>query len=606
MTAWMLYSALCAVAFSLAAFSAERVLLGRAPVRMIWVAAVGLSLLLPILAYGVAVRSVSAAEPVEIAPSPSFEPFTAAAAGPAGVGGDGAVSTASRGPDWTALSRFDTPIGVAWAVLSIALLLNLLGGLVTIGLMRRRWEEQAVLGIRVFVSDDIGPAVVGVLSPMIVVPRWVLELPRRQLELMLRHEEEHRRAGDGRLLALVELALIAMPWNVALWWQVRCLRAAVEWDCDGRVLRDFDARSYGDLLVEMARRGRGPRLMGAIAFAERAVHLERRIRLLARRSARASRGAFALACAIGIAAVTIAWVSPRPPAVERAPDSALSERLSIPQADSGALPAAQSAAEPRPTGERPLPTSEPTPTSDVPAGLTANSEMPPSGVPASACALALTARAATPLVDSAFTRVFAGMTLSQDQRADACLVLAGLEDEQRAQEAAVRSAASNSVTDGIAIRVRRDSVLLSIVPGDAARSALAARLAPGARGGGANSAGARAGDGAPGVARMGGAGRAAGGGGGTQDAASVAADATLRRLFDGIELTDAQRAEAHAVILEAQQALSALRPTQPVLLRLSADGTVSMRAPADTELVDLLSNDGDRSIVRSRIVSVPL
>src|SRR5262249_44639182 len=80
-----------------------------------------------------------------------------------------------------------------------------------------------------------------------------------------------------------------------------------------------DARSYGDLLLEVARPRRRPGLIGATAFAERATQLERRIRLLPRHGSRTSIAARALAMCTGLAAVTVAWVSPRPPAPARVP-----------------------------------------------------------------------------------------------------------------------------------------------------------------------------------------------------------------------------------------------------------------------------------------------
>jgi beta-lactamase regulating signal transducer with metallopeptidase domain len=111
-----------------------------------------------------------------------------------------------------------------------------------------------------------------------------------QLELMLRHEEEHRRAKDAQFMTIAQLVLILTPWNAALWWLTVRLGMAVELDCDARVLRDADARSYGDLLLEVARPRPWPRLIGATAFAERAEQLERRIRAITRRRMRASRG----------------------------------------------------------------------------------------------------------------------------------------------------------------------------------------------------------------------------------------------------------------------------------------------------------------------------
>ena len=74
------------------------------------------------------------------------------------------------------------------------------------------------------------------------------------------------------MLALAQLALLVMPWNLALWWQIRRLRVAVELDCDARVLRSGDVRFYGDLLLDVAR-PRQARLIGVTAFAERAVEV---------------------------------------------------------------------------------------------------------------------------------------------------------------------------------------------------------------------------------------------------------------------------------------------------------------------------------------------
>src|SRR6266487_6960503 len=50
-------------------------------------------------------------------------------------------------------------------------------------------------------------------------------------------------------------ALVLMPWNPALWWQVRRLRLAVEIDCDGRVLaRGGTPPEYFELLLQVGRR----------------------------------------------------------------------------------------------------------------------------------------------------------------------------------------------------------------------------------------------------------------------------------------------------------------------------------------------------------------
>src|SRR5260370_41000251 len=109
-----------------------------------------------------------------------------------------------------------------------------------------------------------------------------------------------------------------MPGSLALWWQLMRLRVAVEMDCDARVLRHADARSYGALLLEVARPRRRASLVGMIAFAERATQLERRISVLARHRVATSRAARVAAIAVGLVTLTVAWVAPRPAVPVRA------------------------------------------------------------------------------------------------------------------------------------------------------------------------------------------------------------------------------------------------------------------------------------------------
>jgi hypothetical protein len=60
----------------------------------------------------------------------------------------------------------------------------------------RMWPEIDLLGQRVRVSAGVGPVVIGVLRPEIIVPRWVLDRSRDEQRLILAHEAEHVRAGD--------------------------------------------------------------------------------------------------------------------------------------------------------------------------------------------------------------------------------------------------------------------------------------------------------------------------------------------------------------------------------------------------------------------------
>jgi beta-lactamase regulating signal transducer with metallopeptidase domain len=147
---------------------------------------------------------------------------------------------------------------------------------------RRRGTSRApsmVDGVPVLVTDSMGPATVGVLRSRVLVPQWVLALPRVQRRYVLRHEEEHRNSRDALLLFVASLTLILMPWNAALWWQLRRLRLAVEMDCDNRVVSALgDANAYGELLFKVAQAAsRGPRLQPAFLGAGM---LERRLSAL--------------------------------------------------------------------------------------------------------------------------------------------------------------------------------------------------------------------------------------------------------------------------------------------------------------------------------------
>jgi hypothetical protein len=145
---------------------------------------------------------------------------------------------------------------------------------------RDRRNPPIVDGVPVVVTNQLGPATVGLLRSLVLVPRWVLALPERQRQYVLRHEDEHRRAHDAALLFIASLPILLMPWNPALWWQVRRLCLAVELDCDNRVVKALgDAPAYGELLLKVAQAGsRGPQLQPA--FLGGMGSLERRLTAL--------------------------------------------------------------------------------------------------------------------------------------------------------------------------------------------------------------------------------------------------------------------------------------------------------------------------------------
>ena len=152
-----------------------------------------------------------------------------------------------------------------------------------VAMSRRRSETRkapVVDGVSIVVTDQLGPATVGLMRSRVLVPRWVLALPGLQRRYVLRHEEEHRRAHDVHLLLFASLPLLLMPWNLGMWRHLRRLSLAVELDCDNRVVEALgDAPAYGELLLTVATAtSRAPRLQPA--FLGGAGSLEHRLRAL--------------------------------------------------------------------------------------------------------------------------------------------------------------------------------------------------------------------------------------------------------------------------------------------------------------------------------------
>ena len=269
--AWIGYCLLISGLLALAAFASERALghFGK-PVRWAWFAAIAGSVTVPVVAFF----------------APGLLPgFGASSAAPA-VGLSGlAVATASGLPTEAAaaVGGFDAVaagvvLGWGWVLLAVAMI-GYLGRIY--GRLRsemRTWRPGRVAGSPVMISDERGPAVVGIRRSVVVIPKWIPELEDRLLRLVFLHEREHQRAGDHRLFAAAVTALVLMPWNPLVWWQVSRLRLAIEFDCDRRVLgRGESPRDYADALITVGSRVSGS-LLAAAAFAERKPAVERRLR----------------------------------------------------------------------------------------------------------------------------------------------------------------------------------------------------------------------------------------------------------------------------------------------------------------------------------------
>jgi len=225
------------------------------------------------------------------------------------------------------------PLTLAWATAS--LLVFTIFVVATAGLRRRAagWTAANAAGEDVLVSDGLGPAVLGLLNPRIVLPPWALSLGREELAMVLLHENEHRRARDPALLAVGILLTAMTPWNPALWWQLQRLRLAVEGDCDGRVLaRGVPPRRYGSLLLGVAAEAQGFFPLASALSERGGAYLERRLQMMKQHGGKRRTATAAGAVVVGGLCLALACETPTPPQAQ-APTEA--EGILVERAEDG-------------------------------------------------------------------------------------------------------------------------------------------------------------------------------------------------------------------------------------------------------------------------------
>jgi TonB family protein len=271
---WMIYAALVGALMTLAATALDRVAVARQrPTRMIWFAALVLSIAWPV-GRGIARMTPERASRVQ------FIPFTITVQSPAMTSHASVLSRAA----------IDRALLFVWCGLSALLLLRLVRGLVTLRRTSTTWTRAEIDGTAVRLSSNVGPAVVGLRSMDVVLPEWILSLDQPLRAIVLRHEEEHRSARDPYLLFGAALAVALMPWNLALWFQTKRLRLAIELDCDARVLRAHPSTErYGLLMLTIAQRRSVAPTLFAPMLTEPTTQLERRIIAMRTRTRRLAR-----------------------------------------------------------------------------------------------------------------------------------------------------------------------------------------------------------------------------------------------------------------------------------------------------------------------------
>ena len=303
MLVWMLYVIVVSTLLSGAALAAEHA--GRlrgGSTRWLWGLCMGASLLVPAIVASVSIQV------------PSIPNIVSPAAAQKIVALRDATSKSLSPANWMSAEarrlsgrpNVDTVLRRAWKVTSSVLLLGLLAGGILLSLRKRQWERGTIAGVRVYITDNVGPAVVGLIRPRIAVPRWLCDAPAMTQQLVIAHERAHLEAHDVRLLAAGVLLLVGMPWNLPMWWQLRRLRYAIEVDCDARILRSGrDPTAYGETLISVGERQSG--FIGAAAgMSESKSFLEERIELMVRKPVRWWRVSTATLAGLSLALIAAA------------------------------------------------------------------------------------------------------------------------------------------------------------------------------------------------------------------------------------------------------------------------------------------------------------
>ena len=317
MLSWMLYSISVSMLLGLAALALERsAQIRQRPARWLWGACMVASL---------AILFIPSREPVQI---------------PETIHADRAIPAEILTPPQTTaieLPRFTLPMIATdqapvsdevstmlewtWRMASMALALVILASGVLLSWRRRRWERGHMAGTAVYISEDCGPAVVGLFRPHIVVPRWLKKLSPDEQQLVIAHERSHLGAYDTQLLTIAVCLVACMPWNPMLWWQLRRLRLAIETDCDARVLAlGYPIARYSETLIAVGERQSASYTMTMAGYGSKSF-LEQRIHNMLRKKTRHAR-VWALASAglgVGLAVCAAEVAPPKVDLIGKAP-----------------------------------------------------------------------------------------------------------------------------------------------------------------------------------------------------------------------------------------------------------------------------------------------
>jgi len=305
MLVWMIYVIVLTLLLATGALAAERAArLGGSATRWIWALAITLSLLMPTV-----IASVSIQIPNILSPAVSHQVIELRNITSVPLAPQAIIGASSK--DFAALRGLDPILRSAWMAVSIAMLLGLMASAQFLQSRKRGWSTGTLSDTAVYIAPNVGPAVIGLLRPRIVVPSWLLSSDLSRQGAVMAHERSHLEAKDTQLFTVALFLLVVMPWNLPLWWQLRRLRYAIEVDCDRRVVKSgCDAVIYGETLIFVAERG--STYIGAVAaMSESKSFLEQRITIMMSKPGKYQRATVAALLCVTTALVAVATqVSP--------------------------------------------------------------------------------------------------------------------------------------------------------------------------------------------------------------------------------------------------------------------------------------------------------
>ena len=112
----------------------------------------------------------------------------------------------------------------------------------------------------VVTTESVGPALIGVFRPLIVIPlRLVETLSDRELRAIITHETTHLRRGDHWVAAFQRLVISIWWFNPLVWFAHYQINRTRELCCDGQTVAnlDCDPADYAQMLVDVLRVRRG-------------------------------------------------------------------------------------------------------------------------------------------------------------------------------------------------------------------------------------------------------------------------------------------------------------------------------------------------------------